>query len=59
MVNPHLIEEETVRQNLLMEIVHMWIRGHSKTHKLKEKYKLQQKKGVKGKRSLRKELATN
>ena len=52
------IEEEEVRQNLLREIAHMWVttRGHSKTHKIKEDYKIRQKTAVKRKRSLRKEL---
>ena len=38
MVSPHLIEEESVRRNLLTEITHQWIttRGDSKTFKLKE-----------------------
>ena len=60
MASPHLIEDESIHQNLLMEIVHMWIttRGHSKTHLLKEKYKIQQKDDIKGKPSLHKELAT-
>lgn len=55
-----LVEDESARRNLLIELVHLWIttRGHSKTHKLKEEYKLKQKKSVKGTRSLRKELAT-
>ncbi len=59
MVNPDSIEEESIHQNLLLEIVHLWTttRGHSKTHKLKEQYKVQQKESTKGKRSLRKELA--
>ena len=36
----------------------MWVttRGYSKAHRIKENYKLQQKKGLKGTRSLRKEL---
>ena len=52
--------DETVHQGLLTEIVHLWIttRGHSKTHQLKEQYKVQQKQGVKRKRSLQKELAS-
>ncbi len=56
-----LIEDESRRQKLLTEIVHMWIttRGHSKTHRLKEEYKVKKKEGIKGKRSLRKELATD
>ncbi len=32
-----VVENESARQNLLIEIVHLWVttRGHSKTHKLK------------------------
>ena len=50
--------EEEVRQDLLREIAYMWVttRGHSKAHKIKEDYKLRQKKTFKGTRSLRKEL---
>ena len=57
-ISPNSIEEEEVRQDLLREIAHMWVttRGHSKTHKIKEDYKLRHKKNVKGTRSLRKEL---
>ena len=57
-VSPDSIEEEEVRQDLLREITYMWvtIRGHSKTHKIKEDYKLHQRKTVKRTRSLRKEL---
>ena len=60
LISPCTIEEESVRQCLLQEIAHLWIttRGHSKTHKIKEEYKMMQKKAVKGKRSLRKELAS-
>ena len=45
MIRPHSIEEETVRQDLLNRIVHMWItiRGHSKTCQIKEGLKLKQK----------------
>ncbi len=52
------VEDETARRNLLIEIVHLWIttRGHNKTHKLKEEYKVKQKQAVKGTRSLRKVL---
>ena len=55
-----IVEDETARQNLLLEIVHLWVttRGYSKTHKLKEEYKIKQKQVVKGKRSLRKEIAS-
>ena len=40
------IEEEEVRQDLFREIACMWVttRGHSKAHKIKEDYKLCQKK---------------
>ncbi len=57
-VSPNSIEEEVVRESLLIEIVFLWLttRGNSKAHQIKENYKLQQKKGVKGTRSLRKEL---
>ncbi len=56
-----VVENESARRNLLIEIVHLWIttRGHSKTHKLKEQYKIKHKRTVKGTRSLRKELATD
>ena len=54
-ISPNTIEEEEVRQVLLREIVFLWVtmRGHSKAHQTKENYK---HKGVKGTRSLRKEL---
>ena len=57
-ISPNTIEEETVREDLLREIIYMWVttRGYSKAHRIKENYKLQQKKGLKGTRSLRKEL---
>ena len=49
---------EDVRGNLLREIVHMWVttRGHSKTHMIKEDFKIRKKTAIKGKRALRKEL---
>ena len=57
-ISSNSIEDEEISEDLLREIVHMWVttRGHSKTHKIKEDYKLSQKTTVKGKRSLRKEL---
>ena len=58
MISPTTIEEESVRQDLLREIVHLWItaRGHSKAHAVKEKYKRTKGKTVNKKHSLRKEL---
>ena len=58
-ISPSTIEEEIVCENLLREIVHMWIttRGHNKAHQIKEDFKSQQRKGIKGIRSLRKELS--
>ena len=55
---PYSIEEERVRQDLLKEIVHMWLttRGHNKTRQIKEDLKSRQKKKIKGTRSLRKKL---
>ena len=51
-------DEHVISEELLKEIVYMWVttRGHSKTHKIKEEYKKNQKKTIKGTRSLRKEL---
>ena len=56
LVSPAKIENESVRQSLLQEIAYMWIttQGHSKTHKIKEDYKIAKKQTVKRKRSLRK-----
>ena len=58
-ISPSPIEEERVSQQLLQEIVYLWIttRGHSKASKIKEDYKKAKGKSVKGKHSLRKELA--
>ena len=49
-----------VGQTLLQEIAYKWIttRGYSKVRKLKEDYKKQKKEVLKGKHSLRKELAS-
>lgn len=60
MIGPVTIEDESVRQTLLHEIAHLWIttRGYSKAHKIKEDYKKSKHQNVKGKHSLRKELAT-
>ena len=61
MMSPATIEEERVRQQLLKDIVHLWIttRGHSKACRVKEDHKREKGKSVKGKHSLRKELAVN
>ena len=61
MISPATIEEERVRQQLLQDIVHLWIttRGHSKARRVKEDYKREKGKSVKGKHSLRKELAVS
>lgn len=55
------IEEECVRDNLLLDIAQMWVttRGHSKTHMIKKDYKRRQQQIVKGTRSLWKELESN
>ena len=59
MISPTAIESEDVSQNLLREIAHLWVttRGYSKARKIKEDYKRVKGKTVKGKHSLRKELA--
>ena len=57
MISPATIEEERVRQQLLQELVFLWIttRGHSKAGRIKEDYKRAKGKSVKGKHSLRKD----
>lgn len=59
MISPTAIECEDTRQHLLREITHLWIttRGYSKARTIKEDYKRVKGKAVKGKHSLRKELA--
>ena len=54
------IEEKDVRQKLLIEIVHLWIttRGYSMASAAKESLKEHKKECVKGKKALRKDLAT-
>lgn len=61
MISPATMEEERARQQLLQDIVHLWIttRGHSKARRVKEDYKREKGKSVKGKHSLRKELAVS
>ena len=61
LINLSAIEEECVRDNLLLDIAQIWVttRGHSKTHMIKEDYKRRQQQSVKGTRSLRKELESN
>ena len=61
MVSSTTIESDEVRQCLLKEIAYLWIttRGHSKAQKIKEDHKKAKGKGVKGKHSLRKELASS
>ena len=53
-----VVEDEDSFHDLLREIASMWItaRGHSKTRIVKEKLKNAKASGLKGKRSLRKEL---
>ena len=50
-----------IGQTLLQEIAYKWVttRGYSKVRKLKENYKTQKKQVLKGKHSLRRELASN
>jgi hypothetical protein len=59
MISPTAIECEDTRQHLLREIAYIWIttRGYSKARTIKEDYKRVRGKAVKGKHSLRKELA--
>ena len=61
MVSPSTIESDDVRQCLLREIAYLWIttRGYSKAHRIKEDHKKAKGKGLKGKHSLRKELASS
>ena len=61
MVSPTTIENDEVRQCLLKEIAYLWIttRGTSKAQKIKEDHKKAKGKGVKGKHSLGKELASS
>ena len=61
MISPATIEDGSVRQHILREIVHLWIatRGFSKAHTIKENYKRVKGKTVKGKHSLRKDLAVS
>ena len=61
MISPATIEQESISQQLLQEVVYLWIttRGHSKGSKIKEDYKRAKGKSVKGKHSLRKELAVS
>ena len=51
-ISPSTVEEESVSQQLLQEIVCLWIttRGHSKVSKIKEDYKKAEGKSVKGKK---------
>ena len=59
-ISPTTIEEKGVRQRLLAEIAHLWIttRGYSMASSAKESLKKRKSECIKGKKSLRKDLAT-
>ena len=60
LISPLTIQEESVRQNLLRDIVHLWVttRIHSKLKQLKEEWKKSKAEAIKGKKALRKQLKT-
>ena len=61
LTSPVTIQEESVHQQLLHDIVYLWVttRAHSKVQKVKEDHEKAKAQSVKRNRSLRKQIAAN